>query len=134
MKKRIIVFALAAVLLLATIGCAKPALPEEGTYTIGVTLTGGTGKAKIQSPAELTVFQDGQASLVVIFSSDKYDYMLVGGERYEPSIRDGHSVFVIPVKSIREPLQVIADTTAMSTPHEIEYTIVFDTASLTPAS
>lgn len=134
MKKRIIVFALAAVLLLAATGCAKPALPKEGTYTVDVTLTGGTGKAKIQSPAELVVFQDGHASLVVIWSSDKYDYMLVDGERYLPSIKDGHATFLIPVKSIREPLQVIADTTAMSTPHEIEYTITFDAASLTPAS
>ena len=70
----------------------------------------------------------------MIWSSDKYDYMLVDGERYLPSIKDGHATFLIPVKSIREPLQVIADTTAMSTPHEIEYTITFDAASLTPAS
>ncbi len=135
MKKRAVVFVLAIMLLLSAAACAKKtALPAEGTYTIGVTLEGGTGKAKIQSPAELVVFQDGQASLVVIWSSDKYDYMLVGGERYEPAIRDGHSVFVIPVASIREPMQVIADTTAMSTPHEIEYTITFDAASLAPAA
>ena len=134
MKKRIVLSALAAILLLAAIGCANKALPKEGTYLIDVTLTGGTGKAKIQSPAELVVFQDGQASLVVIWSSDKYDYMLVGGERYEPSIKDGHATFIIPVKSIREPLHVIADTTAMSTPHEIEYDITFDAASFKPAS
>ncbi len=134
MKKRIAIFALAAILLLAAIGCAKKALPEEGTYLIDVTLTGGTGKAKIQSPAELVVFQDGQASLVVIWSSDKYDYMLVGGERYEPAIKDGHATFIVPVKNIYEPLDVIADTTAMSTPHEIAYTITFDAASLKPAS
>ena len=134
MKKRILVSVLAAVLLLVSIGCAKNALPKEGTYLVDVTLEGGTGKAKIQSPAQLTVFQDGKATLIVIWSSDKYDYMLVGGERYEPAIRDGHSTFVIPVKSIAEPLAVIADTTAMSTPHEIEYTITFDAASLTPAS
>lgn len=134
MKKRIIVLLLAALMLLAATGCGKQALPKEGTYTIGVTLTGGTGKAKIQSPAELTVFQDGTATLIVIWSSDKYDYMLVDGERYEPAIRDGHSIFAIPVKSIQAPLSVIADTTAMSTPHEVEYTITFDAASLAPAS
>ncbi|MBQ6235308.1 MAG: hypothetical protein IJK54_05275 [Clostridia bacterium] len=133
MKKRIVVFALAAVLLLMAVGCAKP-LPEEGTYMIGVTLSGGTGKASIESPAQLVVFSDGYASLLVIWSSDKYDYMLVGGDRYEPAIRDGHSVFVIPVENINEPLTVIADTTAMSMPHEIEYTITFDAASLAPAS
>lgn len=133
MKKRIVVFALAAVLLFTALGCAKP-LPKEGTYMIDVTLSGGTGKASIESPAQLVVFSDGYASLLVIWSSDKYDYMLVGGDRYEPAIRDGHSVFVIPVENINEPLTVIADTTAMSTPHEIEYTITFDAASLAPAS
>ena len=134
MKKRIVSAVIAAVLLLAAIGCANRALPKEGTYLVDVTLEGGTGKAKIQSPAELVVFQDGTASVVIVWSSDKYDYMLVGGERYEPAIRDGHSTFVIPVKSIAEPLAVIADTTAMSTPHEIEYTIAFEAASLRPAS
>ena len=31
-------------------------------------------------------------------------------------------------------LTVIGDTTAMSTPHEIDYTLTFDSASLEPAS
>ena len=134
MKKRIIVWFLILAMLLATAACAKKALPAEGTYLIGVTLEGGTGKAKIQSPAQLTVFQDGTASLLVIWSSDKYDYMLLNGERFEPAISDGHSMFVLPVKSIHEPLNVVADTTAMSTPHEVEYTITFDAETLSPAS
>ena len=134
MKKRIVVFTLALFMLAAAVGCGWKALPGAGTYTIEVKLEGGTGKAKIQSPAELVVFSDGQASLVVIWSSDKYDYMLVDGERYEPAIKDGHSMFVIPVENINKPLTVIADTTAMSTSHEIEYTITFDAASLKPAS
>ena len=129
MKNRIIVFALALIMLAAAVGCAKP-LPKEGTYLVDVTLEGGTGKAKIASPAELVVFSDGTASLVVIWSSDKYDYMLVGGDRYEPAIVDGHSTFVIPVKTLNQPLEVIADTTAMSTPHEIEYTLNFDSSTI----
>jgi len=134
MKKRIIIAALALILLFAALGCGWKALPGAGTYLIDITLEGGTGKAKIASPAELVVFGDGTASLVVIWSSDRYDYMLVDGERYEPAIRDGHSTFVIPVKTLDKPLTVIADTTAMSTPHEIEYTITFDTSSLKNAS
>ena len=130
MKKRIIVFALAAVLLLAAIGCANPALPKEGTYTIGVTLTGGTGKAKIQSPAELVVFQDGHASLVVIWSSDKYDKMVVNYLEYEPEIIDGQSVFVIPVTGFDYKMSVQAETTAMSEPHMIDYTLYFDSSTL----
>ena len=134
MKKRVILAALALILLLTSAACAKKPLPKEGTYMIGVTLEGGSGKASIESPAQLVVFQDGSASLLVIWSSDKYDYMLADGNRYEPAIVDGHSMFVIPVESIQKPLSVIADTTAMSTPHEIAYTITFDAASLTPAA
>ena len=134
MKQRMIALALAALLLFAALGCAKPALPEEGTYTIGVSLSGGTGKAKIASPARLDVYGDGTAKLTVVWSSDKYDYMRVDGERYDVEIVDGHSVFVIPVKTLDKPLAVIADTTAMSAPHEIEYTITFDAASLKPAA
>ncbi len=134
MKKRIFLTALAAILLLSAFACGKKALPEEGMYLIGVTLEGGTGKASIQSPAQLTVSQDGKATLLVIWSSDKYDYMLVNGERYLPTISDGHSMFAIPVETLDQPLEVTADTTAMSTPHEIAYTITFDTASLKPAS
>lgn len=134
MKKRMTAVLLAVILLVACVGCAKKTLPKEGTYLIDVTISGGSGKASIASPAELVVFPDGTASVTVIWSSANYDYMLVDGERYEPAIADGHSMFVIPVKSIHKPLEVIADTTAMSTPHEIAYTITFDAASLTPAS
>ena len=133
--KRIIAWLLIAAMCLTFAAfVAKNPLPEEGSYLIDVTLSGGTGKATIASPAQLVVFPDGKASLVVIWSSDKYDYMLVNGERYEPAISDGHSTFVIPVENIRKPLSVVADTVAMSTPHEIEYTITFDPASLAPVA
>lgn len=38
-------------------------------------------------------------------------------------MRRGNSVFVIPVAALDTPLEVVADTVAMSKPHEIEYTI-----------
>ena len=60
-------------------------------------------------------------------------YMLVDGEKYLPEIIDGHSVFRIPVTCFDWNMAVIADTTAMSQAHEIEYSLRFDSASLTPA-
>jgi len=134
MKKRMIAAALALLLLLAALGCAYKAMIGTGSYTVEVKLEGGTGKAKIASPARLDVYGDGTAKLTVVWSSDKYDYMLVDGERYDVEIIDGHSVFVIPVKTLDQPMTVIADTTAMSTPHEVEYTITFDMATLSNAS
>ncbi len=133
MKKVLSVLLIA--LLLCAFGCAKKdsSHPADGVYSIDVTLTGGSGKASIESPAVLTVL-DGGMTLKVVWSSDHYDYMLVDGQRYEPAISDGHSTFVIPIKTLDETLWIIADTTAMSTPHEIEYGIIFDPSSLTPAS
>jgi hypothetical protein len=41
-------------------------------------------------------------------------------------------VFEIPVQGFDVPLDVIADTVAMSTPHEIAYTIVLASDTMTP--
>ena len=117
-------------LLLVAVGCEKKARAlADGTYTVAATLNGGTGKAKIASPLQLTV-QDGKITATLVWSSANYDYMKVDGVRYDAVIEDGHSVFTVPVASLEEPLPVVADTVAMSTPHEIEYTITFDAATL----
>lgn len=107
---------------------AAPAL-EDGVYTCGVTLEGGSGKATVESPAELRV-KNGEVSATLIWSSPNYDYMLVDDQRYEPVNTEGNSTFEIPVGGFDVPLTVAADTVAMSTPHEITYTLTFDSSSL----
>ena len=102
---------------------------SDGEHTIEVALEGGSGKASIESPAVIRVSGD-EIIAVIEWSSPYYDYMIVDGQRYEPVNTEGNSVFEIPVDSIDTPLEVTADTTAMSEPHEIEYTITFDTASI----
>ena len=102
---------------------------SDGEYTIEVALEGGSGKASIESPAVIRVSGD-EIIAVIEWSSPYYDYMIVDGQRYEPVNTEGNSVFEIPVDSIDTPLEVTADTTAMSEPHEIEYTITFDTSSI----
>ena len=130
MRKKTLCLALAILLLVFGLGCQKKAkAPADGTYTVAVTLTGGTGKAKIASPVQLVV-KDGQMSAILVWSSSNYDYMKVNGVRYDAVIEEGHSTFTVPVASLEEPLPVVADTVAMSTPHEIEYTITFDPATL----
>ena len=114
-------------------GAKKDTVLEDGSYLITVTLDGGSGKASVASPAELKV-EKGSMTLTVVWSSDKYDYMVVGGDRFLPELIDGHSVFQIPLSSVSEPLKVTADTTAMSTPHEIDYVMTFDPASMVPAA
>ena len=130
MRKKTICAVLALLLLVICVGCQKKAKAlADGTYTVDVTLMGGTGKAKIASPVTLAV-QAGKLTATLVWSSANYDYMKVDGVRYDAVIEDGHSVFTVPVASLEEPLPVVADTVAMSAPHEIEYTITFDTASL----
>ncbi len=94
----------------------------DGTYQVAVKLQGGSGRASVTSPTTLTI-ANGQASLRVEWSSSHYDYMLVGEEKYLPLQGTENSVFEIPVKVLGEPFEVVADTTAMGTPHEIVYTL-----------
>ena len=108
---------------------ADTAAPADGTYTCEVTLEGGSGRATVESPAALTV-ADGKMTAIIVWSSPNYDYMLVDGEKYLPTNTEGDSTFEIPVAALDTALDVTADTVAMSTPHEIEYTLTFDSASL----
>lgn len=101
---------------------------EDGEYEVPATLEGGSGKASVASPATLIV-KDGKAFARIQWSSSHYDYMLVDGIKILPEEKvspQDNSVFVIPVTSLSEPMKVIGDTTAMSTPHEVEYTLDFE--------
>ena len=93
---------------------------ENGDYTVEVALEGGSGKASVESPTTLKV-ENGEATLTLIWSSANYDYMIVDGAELKPVNEEGNSTFEVPVKVLNEPFKVIADTTAMSQPHEIEY-------------
>ena len=104
----------------------------DGSYTVEVAFAGGSGKSHIESPAALTV-KDGAVTATVVWSSSKYDYMLVDGTKYDVLTTEPGSTFEIPVAAFDTDLTVIGDTTAMSTPHEIAYTLNFSSESLTPA-
>ena len=106
--------------------------PADGTYTCAVTLEGGSGRATVESPAALTV-ADGAMTATIVWSSPNYDYMLIDGEKYLPINTEGNSTFEIPVAALDTALAVTADTVAMSTPHEIDYTLTFASATLAAA-
>ena len=101
----------------------------DGEYTIDVTLEGGSGRASVQSPAKFTV-KDGSAAAEIIWSSDKYDKMVVQDVTYAPEIIDGHSVFNIDIIGFDYKMPVSAETTAMSEPHMIDYTLYFDSSTI----
>ncbi|MDY2864118.1 MAG: hypothetical protein SOT68_07965, partial [Oscillospiraceae bacterium] len=101
----------------------------DGVYTAEVTLNGGSGRASVMSPAKITV-ENGTATAEIEWSSSKYDSMTVGGDKYSPVNTEGNSVFVIPVTGFDYKMPISATTSAMSTPHDIEYTLFFDSTTL----
>lgn len=106
----------------------------DGEYAIDVTMTGGSGKATIQSPTLLTL-NDGIAYATITWSSSNYDYMIVNGQKYlNESEEDANSRFTIPIADLTQDVPVIADTLAMGTPHEVQYVLTFDPASIASKS
>ena len=99
---------------------------EDGEYAIDVSMTGGSGKATVVSPTVFLV-KDGKAYAKLQWSSSNYDYMIVDGEKIlnENTNENGYSTFTIPVSGFDCDIAVVGDTVAMSTPHEIEYTLNF---------
>ncbi len=106
---------------------------EDGAYTVEVSLNGGSGRASVTSPAVVKVEQ-GAATVTLEWGSANYDYMLVEGEKYLPVNTQGNSTFEVPLICFDAPVKVIADTVAMSTAHEIEYTLTFAAESLQAAA
>ncbi|MBR6478075.1 MAG: sirohydrochlorin cobaltochelatase [Lachnospiraceae bacterium] len=113
------------------VGSQAPALEEQteastSSNTTKITLNGGSGKATIESPAQV-IKKDGKDYAVLIWNSKNYDYMIVDGVKYLNEAKEGeNSKFTIPIKAYGEEISVIGDTIAMSAPHEIEYTIIFE--------
>lgn len=113
----------------------SPVRPEEaglreGNYSFEGELAGGSGRAHFDGPLLLTVEEDG-CFLTFTMSSPFYDYVLVNGERFEPLERDGNSAFRVPLVMLNEDFLFTADTTAMSEPHEIDYSVRIDLDMLT---
>lgn len=111
---------------------AKSLKLEDGSYTVAVRLEGGSGRAAVETPAALRI-EDGKAFAVITWGSSNYDYMKVDGEKLDLISTGGNSSFEIPVRVFDRKMPVIADTIAMSEPHEVEYTLVFDSTTIKKA-
>lgn len=109
---------------------AVPISRSDGEYSIEVNMAGGSGRANVSSPT-LLIVRDGKAYARLLWSSPYYDYMVIGDEIFDNLTTDGgNSTFEIPITVMDEPMDIIADTTAMGDPVEIEYTLTFYSESL----
>ena len=103
-------------------GAGRP----DGSYVpASFQVQGGTGKVKITCPE--VVLRQGRAEARIEFSSPNYEWVRADGVQYEPENAGEDdrrtSVFRIPVL-LDEEMTISALTTAMSEPHEIEYTLL----------
>ena len=97
----------------------------DGDYSIEVSLAGGSGRASVTSPTWMNV-QGGRAYARLLWSSPYYDYMILEGRKYLNETADGgSSSFTIPITAMDAPMEIIADTTAMGDPVELDYTLTF---------
>ncbi len=121
--KKLILALLLMLTLLAPINALAAGAPADGEYRVEAALSGGSGRASVESPAAVTV-KDGQATATVIWSSPHYEFMIVDGVQYDPVQTSGNATFVIPIV-FDEDMAVQAQTVAMSEPHLVDYTLRF---------
>lgn len=107
-------------------GCQPKSL-SNGSYLVDVSLSGGSGRASVSSPARLTVDGDKMTARIV-WSSSHYEYMIVDEVKYLPLEGEETSTFDIPIV-LDKDMEVSASTTAMGQPHLIDYTLHFDGSS-----
>lgn len=133
-------------------GCAgsDTAQREEGPVCwASAQLQGGSGKAFVETPCPVYE-KEGTLCALITWSSDHYDYMIVNEKKLLPVNTEGNAQFLVPLGSLEEiageaagaesggaemlpnalsgtslEIDVQADTTAMSTPHLIDYTLSF---------
>ena len=133
-------------------GCAgsDTAQREEGPVCwASAQLQGGSGKAFVETPCPVYK-KEGTLCALITWSSDHYDYMIVNEKKLLPVNTEGNAQFMVPLGSLEEiageaagaesggaemlpnalsgtslEIDVQADTTAMSTPHLIDYTLSF---------
>ena len=93
----------------------------DGTYKPdSFSFSGGTGKVRITC-TKITI-SGGKATATIVFSSPNYGYVKANGRTYYGSHTGSSSTFEIPVE-LNKNNRIIGMTTAMSQPHEVEYTI-----------
>lgn len=131
MRKKISLIVSIVLLIVLVPAAAFASSIPDGEYLVDAVLSGGSGKTSVESPAKLTV-KDGVLTATVVWSSPYYSFMKIDGVIYRPINDGGNSAFEIPV-ALDTDMELTAETTAMSQPHEIEYTLRFDSESIKPA-
>lgn len=93
---------------------------KDGTYTPEFGFTGGSGRATIS--CSKVVVKNGQATATIVFSSPNFTWVKSLGKTVTNENKGGNSTFTIPI-NLNGKTAIVAETTAMSQPYEVEYTL-----------
>ncbi|MDD6881369.1 MAG: hypothetical protein PUE18_07335 [Firmicutes bacterium] len=93
---------------------------KDGTYTPSFGFEGGSGRATIA--CNKVVVKNGKATATIVFSSPNFTWVKTGGKTYYNENKGGNSTFTIPV-TLNGKTAISAETTAMSQPHVVDYTL-----------
>lgn len=101
---------------------------KNTTYTAEVKLTGEDGVGQIQTPTSVYV-KDQKATIVLVWDSNEYNYMIVDGEKISPKSREDGSVFWIPVTAWDEEMPLLVSK-GFENPEELSCSLYIDTATI----
>lgn len=105
---------------------------DDGSYYVDVYLEGGTEDESVESPALLLV-QDGAAAAMILWTSPDYEHMTLDGLSLDAEIVEDRSSFIIPVTGFDYPIPVTAEATTEGRTRETDYTLYFDSYTITAA-
>ena len=71
---------------ISVIGCGSI---SDGEYAASVTLTGGSGRATVESPCTVTA-KKGKFTARIVWSSPNYDYRILDAQRYDKVNPEGN--------------------------------------------
>ncbi len=130
MKKTVLVLLLSALLVSAGARFAFCELPDGAYVPDEFSFAGGTGRVTITCP-QVTV-KDGNVTAKIVFSSKNYTNVRIGEDSYAPEYTEEGAVFTVPAV-LNRAFPVYATTAAMSSPHEIEYSLYIALGGGAPA-
>lgn len=101
---------------------------KNGTYTVNVDLEAGEGISEIRTETSIFV-ENKEATVVIVWDSTDYNYMVIDGEKFLPKSAEGGCVFWVPVTAWDEEIPVIVSRGAGST-EETECTLFLDSSTI----
>ncbi len=102
---------------------AESSILKDGVYESDeITFHWSGGSGRVELTCEKVTIEKGEATAEITFSSPNYSYAKIGETELEGTYTEETSTFQVPV-TLGEEIELVGCTTAMSTPHEITYTI-----------